>query len=143
MEPLRGGFAGRCAAETDGGEFRQILCSSNVGAGLGCVNHLHRGRIHTCRGGLDEAGIVGSRHGEFLRGEILGREPLHGESIGEGHTGNGIGEGAGVAGNGCYHGVLSVVLRVAHVEGYGCAFITVVPAAIGEVVVDTGSEHAQ
>ena len=122
----------------------QFINLRDVGAGLGRVGHLRRGRIHTCRGGLDEAGIVGSRHGEFLRGEILGREALHGESIGEAHTGNGTGEGAGVAGNGCYHGVLSVVLRVAHVEGYGCAFIAVVlTAAIGEVVVGTGGEHAQ
>ncbi|MCE2617321.1 hypothetical protein [Phocaeicola oris] len=85
--------------------------------------------MDACHGGFDEAGIVGSHYRELLRGEVFGREGLHGKSLGKGRTGNGTAEGGG--------DVLSFGLCVAHMEGYGSAFVATGLTTINEVVVGT------
>ena len=101
--------------------------------------------IDARHGGLDEAGVaVAALHGQLLRGEVFRREALHGECVGKPHAGYFSAEGAGAACDRCKHDILSVVLRVAHGEGYGSAAVAVFfPATVGEVVVGTRGKHTQ
>ena len=101
--------------------------------------------IDARHGGLDKAGAaVAALDGQLLRGEVPGREALHGKRVGKHRAGDLPAEGAGVPCDRCKHGVLSVVLHVAHGEGYGSAAVAVFfPATVGEVVVGTRGKHAQ